>query len=244
MNKPLVITPIQTALYRPQESLVDFIMGSIPKEMWQERSVLAITSKIISLHEHSVAPADTNKKDLIVAQSDHYLGEIGHGVRLAIKQHLILPAAGIDESNSENGEFILHPKDPFLSAQKLYSEIKQRTGLKELAIIVTDSHSKPLRHGVTGAALAFFGLHPIKNMVGQHDLFGRPLKMTKVNHVDSLAAAAVLMMGEANERCPLAMLHQAPISFTDQNTRDELFVPVEEDMYLPVYQHLLPTKNK
>lgn len=242
--KPLVITPIQTDLYRPQELLIDFIMGQVPKELWQERSVLAITSKIISLFEHSVAPSSANKKDLIVSQSDHYLGEIGHGVRLAIKHNLILPAAGIDESNSEHGEFILHPVDPFKSAEKLYRELKERTGLKEFAVVVTDSHSKPLRHGVTGAALSFWGLHPIKNMVGQKDLFGRELKMTKVNHVDSLAAAAVLMMGEANERCPLAMIQHAPVSFTDQNTRDELFVPVEQDMYLPVYQHLLPAKNK
>ncbi len=125
------------------------------------------------------------------------------------------------------------------SLERLRSTLQERTGLKEFGMIMTDSRSGPLRLGVVGVSLAFAGFHPVRNQVGDLDLFGRPLKITKVNLVDSLAAAAVLMMGEANEQCPLAMICNAPLDFTESWNRADLEVRSSEDMYLPLYQHLM-----
>lgn len=240
MSQSLQITPLKTALFHKGEDLADFVVKNVPASLWQERSLLVITSKIVSLAEQRLVALDSiDKKSLIRREADQYLGEIGHGVSLTIKHGLMLPAAGIDESNSENGDYILYPVDPYASAEKLRRDIMTRFGLKEFGVIMTDSRTGPLRLGVVGVSLAFAGFHAVRNMIGHKDLFGRPLKMTKINVTDSLAAAAVLMMGEADERCPLAMISSAPVKFTDTPLREDLEVPFSEDMYLPLYKHLM-----
>ena len=236
----LKVTALQTRIFRRQENLLSFIMSEVPKELWQENCVIAITSKLVSLHENRlVAKEGTNKLDLIKKESEIYLGEIAYGCHLSIKQGQLLATAGIDESNSETGEYILYPQDPYQSAHNLRAEIQKQTGLKNIGVLITDSHSGPLRHGVLGSCVSFAGFQPIKNRVGDKDIFGRPLKMTKQNQADALAAAAVLMMGEAAERCPLAMISGAPVEFSENTNRQDLEVPMQQDMYLPLYEHLL-----
>lgn len=241
MTKPtLLVTPVQTSVFHHGEDLVEFILQHVDPSLWQERSILAITSKIVSLAEGRRIPQTSiEKKKLIRQEAEHYLGEIGHGVTLTIKQGLLLAAAGIDESNSENGDYILHPRDPFASAEKIRAGLRKTLGLKELGIILTDSKTGPLRRGVVGAALSFAGFRPVKDMIGHNDLFGRPLKMTKINVADSLAAIAVLLMGEAAECRPLALMHNLDAEFTDEALASELIVAPDEDMYLPLYQHLI-----
>lgn len=240
MTQAMMISPIRTSIFHQGENLAEFIINSITPSPLKERSILAITSKIVSLSENRTVPLDSiDKKSLICREADYNLGEIGHGVHLTIKNALLLPSAGIDESNSENGDYILYPQDPSSSAEKLRVSLKEHFGLKELGIIITDSRTGPLRLGIVGVSVAFAGFHPVRNMIGQSDIFGRPLKMTKINIADSLAAAAVLIMGEADERSPLALISNASVEFTDRPDRSDLEVPLQEDMYLPLYQHLI-----
>lgn len=240
MGKSLSVSPLQTSVFHPGEDLTEFVLKNVPRALWKERLILAITSKIVSLAEQRLAPADSiDKKDLIRREADHNLGEIGHGVTLTIKHGLLVASAGIDESNSENGDYILYPQDPYSSAETLRKNLQKALGLKELGLIMTDSRTGPLRLGVVGVSLASAGFHPVKNMIGQNDIFNRPLKTTKINLVDSLAAVSVLMMGEANEKCPLALIENAPVEFTETFDRRDLEVSLSEDMYLPLYQHLL-----
>ncbi|KHD89363.1 MAG: hypothetical protein OM95_04125 [Bdellovibrio sp. ArHS] len=234
------VCPIQTGIFHPGDDLVEFILRSVDPSLWREKTILAITSKIVSIAENRFESLEKiDKKSLIRREADHDLGEIGHGVSLTIKHGVMLPAAGIDESNSENGDYILYPLDPYASTEKLRTALRQRLGIQDLGILLTDSRTGPLRMGVTGVALAVAGFHPLRNMIGQEDIFGRPLKMTKINLADSLAAAAVLMMGEANERCPLAILTETPVDFTDAPQIKEWQVDMQDDMYLPLYKHLL-----
>lgn len=240
MSKSMMISPIRTAIFHQGENLAEFIINNVDSSLIPERSLLVITSKIVSLAENRTIPQNSiEKKKLVQREADYYLGEIGHGVTLTIKNNLLLASAGIDESNSENGDYILYPKDAYASCKKLRSELQKKLGLKELGIIMTDSRTGPLRLGIVGVSVAFAGFHPIRNMIGKADIFGRPLKMTKINLVDSLAAAAVIMMGEADERYPLAMITNAPVEFTETPQCSDLLVPPEEDMYLPLYSHLL-----
>lgn len=238
--KTMNTTALRTPLFRQGDSLLEFIVQNVPPHLIQERMILAITSKIVSLAENRVVPLTSiDKKTLTRQESDFFLGEIGFNVSLSIKHSLLLPAAGIDESNSEHGDYILHPADPHHSAQELWRELRQRWGLKELGIILTDSRSSPLRLGVTGAALSCAGFRPVVDRVGDKDLFGRPLKITKVNVADSLATAAVLLMGEADESCPLALLTQTSAEFCESFELKTWQLSPEEDMYLPLYQHLI-----
>jgi F420-0:gamma-glutamyl ligase len=238
--KTMQVTPIHTPIFHIGDSLVDFIVNSIDKTFVAERLVLAITTKIVSLAEQRlVAKNSIDKKALTISESEIFLGEIGHGVSLAIKHSLLLPGAGIDESNSENGDYILHPLKPMESALKIRRELLKRWQLKELGIILTDSRSGPLRLGITGAAIACAGFRPVLDKVGDKDLFGRPLKITKVNVADSLAASAVLLMGEADESCPLALIKDSPAEFMESFDVKAWQLSPAEDMYSPLYAHLI-----
>ena len=202
--------------------------------------VLAVTSKIVSLAENRiVAKSSIEKKDLIEKEADENLGEVGFGCYLTIKQGLFIPSAGIDESNSENGDYILYPENPFLSAENLWKELRNKWKINNLGIIITDSHTTPLRRGVTGIALSYWGFQGLRDMVGSPDLFGRKLQMTTVNLADSLATAATVMMGEANECRPLALLSAPDIQFKEQIDPSEVRMNLAHDLYYPFFKHLL-----
>lgn len=236
----LKITPIRTKLFKAGENLVEFIVQSAPADMWKEGLLLAITSKIVSLAENRLAShALTNKADLIQSEAEYVIGEMKYGTILTIKNGLLVASAGIDESNSQDGNYILLPKDAFKSAFDIHQKLKDRLNLKNLGIILIDSRTSPLRRGVVGVGISFAGFRPLANLVGKSDLFDRPLKMTQVNIVDSLAGAAALMMGESDESQPLAIIENAPVEFTSNSSRDDLIVAPAEDMYLPLYQHAL-----
>ncbi len=238
MNTSLTITPLQTRIYRQGESLLEFIFSEVPKSFWQENNILAISSKIISLAENRLIDRSSiSKKDLIRQEAEHYLGEFSeHNMSLTIHHNLLMPAAGIDESNSESGKYILLPKKPFLSAHNLMTAIKNKTGLKNFGIILTDSKSNPLRHGTVGISLAYAGFAPLDNKVGEKDLFGRTLKITKINIADSVAAIAVLTMGEAAESSPLCFIQGASVKFKDTVSKEDLYTPLDHDLYRDLYR--------
>ncbi len=233
------ITAIRTPIFRLKQNLVHFIIQHTKNDI-KENTILAITSKIVSLSENRLlSKKNIDKKTLIKKECTHYLGQIQMGYHLTIHHNLLIPSAGIDESNSENKKYILYPKNPFLSAKKLLQLLKKQTGLKNLGVIITDSRTFPLRRGVLGVALAYSGFKGIKNCIGLKDLFGQKLKVTTINIVDALAASAVLLMGEGAQSTPLAVITKAPVVFTNKDDHLELNIPVKDDLYSPLYQHLL-----
>ncbi len=226
------VRPIRTDIFSVGDVLEDFIVRSVPKEFIREGIILAITSKIISLAEGAVVPRDgISKGDLIRRESDEFLGETLFGVSLTIKHGILIPSAGIDESNSATGDFILFPKDPYASARKLHEELSRRWGIREWGLVVTDSHTQPLRKGVTGIGLAHWGFKATKDLIGSQDHFGREAKMTHVNVLDAIAVAAVYRMGEIAERCPLAIVYGSGAEFTASSSADEIQISLDEDLY-------------
>lgn len=233
--KPLLVHPIKTRIFHPHENLKRFILETTPRTLIGEKMILAITSKIVSLAEGClVSHSRQDKASLVYDESDSFLGEIGFGCFLTIKNGLLIPSAGIDESNSETGDYILYPRDPFQSAKLICEKLKVAWNLKEFGIILTDSHTTPLRRGVTGVCLSYWGFHGVKNLVGTKDLFERDLQMTQMNYADGLAASAVMMMGEGRESRPLAVIHNSEVEFTDSINPKELQIPLTEDLYYPL----------
>lgn len=236
----LSIQPVNTRIFRQGEKLLDFVAEHVKPDLVRESMIVAVTSKIVSLAEmRLVEKSSITKERLIDNEADYNLGAAGFGCILTIKHGLFIPSAGIDESNSENDHYILYPEDPFLSAKKLCEGLKERLGLKELGVLMTDSHTSPLRRGVTGISLAHWGFAGLNNLIGEPDLFGRQMKMTTVNVADALASAATLMMGEANECRPLAIIGYDGVKFTEKTDSNELTIPVHEDLYYPLFAPLL-----
>jgi len=158
------------------------------------------------------------KPGLIIAR--HRLGLVGAN-------------AGIDQSNIDHsgGESaLLLPLDPDASAATLRSELEKYFGVAP-GVIVSDSMNRPWRMGSTGVAIGCAGIPVLDDRVGDPDLFGRTLQHTVINVADSLAAAAVLLMGETAERTPAALLRGYPVFSDSQSARNSIR-PVEQDLFL------------
>jgi len=235
------ITAYKTHKIKPKESLLmilDQYLPNIP-----DQSIVVITSKIISLCQNRVIPKEAvkNKLDLIHTESDYYLeGDYieKYGVCLTIKNNILIPTAGIDESNG-NGYYILYPEDLQNTAVEIWQHLRKRTPTQKLGVLITDSHTTPLRRGVTGISLAWCGFAPLFNYIGKPDIFGTPLRVTMINLLDGLAATAVFVMGEGDEQTPLAIIQQAPkITFQDSPpTKEEIgsiTITPAEDLYAPL----------
>jgi putative folate metabolism gamma-glutamate ligase len=231
------INSLRTRLVQVNESLLAVLDQYLPS--LQEKDVVVITSKLVSVCEGRVVKAPISKYELIKQESDLYLDEPNpHGVVLTVMGNLLIPNSGIDESNA-NGAYILYPLDVFLSAQRIWEHLRQRDDLQDLGVIITDSHTTPMRWGVTGVALGWCGLEPLNNYINTPDCFGRMLKFTKVNVVDALATAAVFTMGEGNEQTPLALISDiSKVTFRNTPPSSEeiasLHIPMEEDIYGPL----------
>lgn len=240
--KKLSVEAISTPIFSQGVDLAYFITSAIQKLYEAESGfslegkVLAVTSKVVSIAEGAVvSKKEISKRDLILREADHSFGTGGMGVELTIKHGLLIPSAGIDESNSENDEFILFPKDPFNSAKRLHADLSRVFQLKNFGVLITDSCPPPLRIGVIGVSLAHWGFKPTRSFINSKDLFGRELKMTRVNLVDSMAAMAVLAMGEANESCPLALIEGVELEFAPETSLREIAIPAEDDLYSPLF---------
>jgi len=105
-----------------------------------------------------------------------------------------------------------------------------------------------MRRGVMGVALGHYGLKPVNDYRGKKDLFGRKLKISSANVVDSLATAAVLAMGESNERTPLALITDLPfVQFTNRQPNkkySKLKISWHEDIYGPLLKAMKWKNNR
>jgi len=241
MKSKLAVNPIRTRVFELNEPLIPFLINNLEllaSSIDLEAQILAITSKIISLSEGRILCREgVEKRELIRSEADLFLGEIGYGCFLTVKEGLLIASAGIDESNADGDFYILYPQKPYATARKIQEKLSAHFGLNRFGVLITDSHTSPLRVGVNGVSLAHSGFKGVDNRIDSTDLFGQKLKMTQVNVADALAAAAVVCMGEGAESQPLALV-SAPVIFrpSDQDIPNECRVPPEEDLYWPFIQ--------
>ena len=193
----MIIRPIKTRIFKEDDDLASFVCTYIKR--MPERSVIVVTSKIVALSEGRTAPGGNAraKEKLIRAESEFAMPT--KYVWLTIKDGMVMASAGIDESNA-NGKLILLPKDSFKTASFLRKKLREHYGVKHLGILITDSRTIPLRAGITGVALGYAGFRGLKDYCGRPDIFGRKFKFSRVNVADSLATAAVFVMGEGREQ--------------------------------------------
>jgi coenzyme F420-0:L-glutamate ligase / coenzyme F420-1:gamma-L-glutamate ligase len=103
------------------------------------------------------------------------------------------------------------PVDPDMSAGSIARKLKQRTGI-DVGVIISDSAGRPCRFGVLGFAIGVAGFSALTDERGQPDRFGRELQATSIAVADALAAAAVHLMGEADEGAPAVLIRGARIA--------------------------------
>lgn len=217
----------------------------------KENTILAVTSKIIAICENRVVPiGEVDKKALVEKEADLFIPQEKnkYGFTITVKGSLLIPSAGIDESNG-NGYYVLWPSNPQKWANKVRNYLKKRFGLKNIGVIITDSKTTPLRWGTTGVSLAHAGFKALKNYINKPDIFGRELRVTKANIADALAAAAVLAMGEGNEQTPLTIITEVPfVQFQKNNPSkrelSNLSISLDDDIYGNILKSVQWEKSK
>jgi dihydrofolate synthase / folylpolyglutamate synthase len=225
---------IKTPIFKLGENLEKFIRRNIVAI--EDKSVLVVTSKIVALSQKRVVNSEkTDWSELIKSESQWAIST--KYCYLTLKDNMIVPNAGIDRSNA-NGKFILLPSDSYREAQKLQKNLSKIYKIKNFGILITDSRVTLLRKGVTGVALAYAGFKGLRNYIGRKDIFGRSLEMSQTNVADSLATAAVLLMGEAAEQTPLALITNAPIKYTKKVNANELDININDDLFRPFFENL------
>ncbi len=222
----------KTCVFKERESLLNFVTEHLPKI--KNGSVLVITSKIVALAEGRTATPANKKEHIALIKAESEMAKPTRFVWLTLKDGMMMANAGIDESNGD-GKLILLPKDSFKAAKKIRTELMEHYGLAELGVVITDSRVLPMRAGTLGIALGYAGFMGLTDYRGKKDLFGRPFKFAKTNVADGLAATAVLVMGEGDECQPLAVIEGAPVVFQDRVRKNELLIPLEDDIYLPFF---------
>ncbi|MEI6529243.1 MAG: coenzyme F420-0:L-glutamate ligase [Candidatus Falkowbacteria bacterium] len=229
------IKAIKTRIFKPNENLLIFIEKYLPSI--SERSILVVTSKIVALAEGRLVKYinEASKEKIIKGECEFSL-QTKH-VLLTIKNGVVMANAGVDENNAD-GNIILLPADSFKAADKIRKYFCSKYKLKEMGVIITDSRCLPLRAGITGVALGYAGFEGLKSYKNTLDIFGRPFKYSQVDVADSLATAAVLCMGEGDERMPLALIKEAPIKYCEKINKKELKIDIEEDMYWPLFRRI------
>ncbi|MCT4617457.1 MAG: coenzyme F420-0:L-glutamate ligase [Candidatus Gracilibacteria bacterium] len=235
------IKAIKTRVINPPQDNIYDILDKLGEDL-KEKDIIFITSKILAIHQgkcQEIKELDNieEKDELVKKEAELFIPRqsyVEHSVNLTIKYNTLIPNAGIDESNS-NGYYVLWPENPEKEAEKICKYLKDKFNIKDLAVLITDSHTTPLRYGVIGISMGFYGMKPFKSYIGTEDIFGRELQMSRVNIVDSLSVSAVLAMGEGAEQTPIAIISDCEYAeFTNKPAYNELNIPLEEDIYYPL----------
>ncbi|MCF8531073.1 MAG: coenzyme F420-0:L-glutamate ligase [Candidatus Nanopelagicales bacterium] len=195
--------------------------------------IVVVTSKIVAKVEGRTISAQ-DREDAITAETVRVVATKVHDrgtTRIVETEHgLILAAAGVDASNTEDGTVVLLPRDPDASARQLKQALESTHGIT-VGVIITDTLGRAWRLGVTDHAIGAAGVQVLDDLTGTTDSFGQQLHMTVVAIADQLAAASELVRAKAS-MTPVAVIRGAQqwVTASDSRARD-LIRPPEEDLF-------------
>ena len=163
-------------------------------------------------------------KSIVRMGDKHLICETQHG--------LICANAGVDKSNVPGERNVaLLPRNPDRSARIIRQKIKKLTG-KDVAVIISDTHGRPLREGEINIAIGVAGTKPIRPRIGENDLFGYTLRVKQTAIADELASAAELVIGQTNEGIPVAIIRGYQYPKSEKAKARELTRKREKDLFI------------
>jgi coenzyme F420-0:L-glutamate ligase/coenzyme F420-1:gamma-L-glutamate ligase len=254
--KTLVLTPLPDfPLVHTGDDLVEFIHHGLAKAKIQIRDgdILVLAQKIVSKAEgrwvnlETVQPSQralelgkTLEKDprlveLVLRESKAILRVRVGTMIVEHRLGFVCANAGIDhsnvagEANPQEEWVLLLPENPDASAEGIRLALEKQSGAS-LGVMIIDSHGRAWREGVVGVAIGLSGLPGLVDMRGQTDLFGYKLRVTTIGAADELAAAASLVMGQADEATPVIHVRGFPYRLRDGKL-SELLRARETDLF-------------
>ena len=200
-----------------------------------EGRVVKLSEVRISSKAHRVAritQKDPRLVELVIRASRRIIKADRQVLVVETKQGQVCLSAGIDKSNVEGPDsYALLPENPDKSATKLKRRIEKLTG-ERIAVIISDTYSRPSRRGQVDFAIGFSGIAPIIDYRGKFDLFGYRLKFKYVAVVDELASAAELMRGQGAEKVPVVIIRGVRgIRLVEGYSFKDLKIPRREDVF-------------
>lgn len=142
---------------------------------------------------------------------------------IVVREGGIWTDAGIDSSNHPPGVVSVPPRRLDSVARRLRDEIAGLAGVERLAVVVCDTEVF-LGGGSLDIARGSWGLVPVDRGFGEPDLYGKP----KYGGVDAIAhevcAAAALVMRQAGQGVPAAIIRGVRYEPCECGLRDYLGV--------------------
>jgi coenzyme F420-0:L-glutamate ligase / coenzyme F420-1:gamma-L-glutamate ligase len=233
---------------RPGDDIASLILAAASKgKALSQGDVVVITHKIVSKAEGLILPLATVKPsrsaqrwaakyqlDPRITQTaldeSHRLIKRAHGVTITETPHgFVCANSGVDASNVDGGHsVVLLPRDPDVSAHKIYRSLKNRLGFA-VPIIISDSFGRAWREGLTEVAIGLAGMKAFRDSRGERDPYGYKLKVTLEAVADELASMAGLACGKLT-RIPACIIRGYAYQPGRGRARD-LIRPAERDMF-------------
>ncbi len=250
-----IIPILGIPMVKPGDDLAALLLEALSNNrlILQEGDILVLAQKIVSKAENrlvnlnGVSPsaqafelaAKTDKDprlvELVLRESSEILRYRPGTVIVEHRLGFVCANAGIDHSNVDgpygNPEdwVLMLPENPDRSAsairERIFSERKVSTG-----VLIIDSHGRAWRTGTVGVAIGLAGLPGLVDLRGHEDMFGFKLRITQVAAADELAAAASLVMGQADECIPAVLVRGFPYALREGSLQ-ELLRPRELDLF-------------
>jgi len=228
--------------------IADSILDALLEEAvtLENHDIVVVTEKIVAKSQGRIVELATVKPSVKALELAKKIGKdprlaeliiqesrriIKLGPNFVITEHrsgVVSANAGIDQSNMPDGFAKLLPEEPDRVALELRRELKEKTD-KEVGVILSDSIGRPFRSGSIGIAIGAAGINALWDRRGETDFYGNALESTRVAAADMLASAAVMVMGEAGEGMPAAVIKG--VNLSGDGSANDLLRSDEEDVF-------------
>ena len=236
---------------RPGDDLSELISSALAASNLHltENDILAVAQKIVSkaegryVHLSGIEPSaeavriakrdgrDARLVEVVLRESNEVVVASERALIVEHRSGAVCAHGGVDRSNltGEEDVVLLLPEDADASARKLREELGRREGVHP-AVLIVDTQGRAFRSGVVGVAIGCAGLEPVVDLRGASDRAGQPLEITQVAQADEVAAAASVVMGQAAEGIPAALIRGFSYH-RGEGPATRLYRPKKEDLF-------------
>ncbi|MEA2089934.1 MAG: coenzyme F420-0:L-glutamate ligase [Thermoproteota archaeon] len=216
----------------------------------EDGDTIVVTHVVVSRAEGSVVNLDEVKPSEFAKNLGQRLGKDPALIEVVLRQSksivrmgdgniitetmqgFVCANSGVDRSNVPGKRNVaVLPMNPDRSARRIRKKIRKLTG-KDVAVVISDTHGRPLRDGEINVAIGLAGIEPIRNRRGEKDLFGYFLKVKRTAIADELASAAELVIGQADEGIPVAIIRGYMYPKSEKARATKLIRPKAKDLFI------------
>jgi coenzyme F420-0:L-glutamate ligase/coenzyme F420-1:gamma-L-glutamate ligase len=246
-----IIPVVGLPMIEPGDDLAKLIFDETKnsEKPLHDGDILVITHKVVSKAEGrlvNLASIDPSKPALnfavetgkdprfveVVLRESRAVRRIAPGVLITeTRQGFVCANSGVDKSNVAGAENLaLLPEDPDRSADRIRNRLKEIGGV-DVTVIISDTHGRAHRVGEVNVSVGSSGICVMCDRRGEKDLFEYELRVKSIAVADELAAAAELVIGQADEGIPVAIIRGYAYRKDDHSKSIDLVWSRDKDLF-------------